>query len=159
MSMEISGIRPDYTKQYSEIKGTEKVENSIKANKISQDEYISDEKIPESLSGLYRLDQDENGNRKIIFDDPLERDNTSNGVKPVDKEDKSETYTTNTDSVNKEIEKLKEEKKQLQQQILSSNGDEEKKDELERKLDQIESELSQKDNDSYRRQNAVTNAG
>ena len=35
--------------------------------------------------------------------------------------------------------------------------DEEKKKELERKLAQIENELSQKDTDAYRRQNAVTN--
>lgn len=159
MSMEINGVHPDYTKQYPEINRTEKIENSIEANKIRQDEYISDEKAPKSLSGLYKLDQDEDGNRKIIFDDPLKRDNVSNGVKSANEEDKSETSTTNTDSVDKEIEKLKEEKKQLQQQIRSANGDQEKKDELDRKLAQIESELSQKDNDSYRRQNAVTNVG
>ena len=39
--------------------------------------------------------------------------------------------------------------------IKKSN--EEKKKELERKLAQIENELSQKDTDAYRRQNAVTN--
>ena len=53
------------------------------------------------------------------------------------------------------IEKLKEDKKQLEQQIKVAAGDEEKMKELEKKLAQIEGELSQKDNDTYRRQNAV----
>lgn len=157
MSMEISGVRPDYSIQYPEMNRSEKIENSVEANKISQDEYIRGEKAENSSSGLYRLDQDENGNRKIIFDAPDERDNASHGVKSADEDDKSETCTTNTDSVDKEIEKLKEEKKQIQQQLRSANGNQEKTEELERKLAQIENELSQKDNDGYRRQNAVTN--
>jgi predicted RNase H-like nuclease (RuvC/YqgF family) len=107
------------------------LENDTPANKIPQDEYISSEKAGNRPSGT--------------------------GVKSADGDDKSEKCTTNTDSVDKEIEKLKEEKKQIEQQIRSANGDEEKKKELERKLEQIENELSQKDTDSYRRQNAVIN--
>lgn len=57
--------------------------------------------------------------------------------------------------VDREIEKLKEDKKQLEQQIQAAEGDEEKIKELEKKLTQIEGELSQKDNDTYRRQNAA----
>ena len=55
----------------------------------------------------------------------------------------------------REIEKLKEEKKQLEQQIKAAAGDKEKVKVLEKKLAQIERQLSQKDNDTYRRQNAV----
>lgn len=158
MAMEINGVRPDYIRQYPEVNKTDKNENDTSANKIPRDEYISSEKAGNRPSGLYGLAQDENGNRKIVYDDPHKKDRAaSDGVKPTDGDDKEEKCTTNTDSVDKEIEKLKEEKKQIQQQIRSANGDEEKKKELERKLAQIENELSQKDTDSYRRQNAVTN--
>jgi ABC-type phosphate transport system auxiliary subunit len=158
MAMEINGISPDYIREYPEVNKTDKSENDTSVNKIPQDEYISSEKAGNRPSGLYGLAQDENGNRKIVYDDPHKKDRAaSDGVKPADGDDKEEKCTTNTDSVDKEIEKLKEEKKQIEQQIRSANGDEEKKKELERKLEQIENELSQKDTDSYRRQNAVIN--
>jgi ABC-type phosphate transport system auxiliary subunit len=158
MAMEINGISPDYIREYPEVNKTEKSENDTSTNKILQDEYISSEKAGNRPSGLYGLTQDENGNRKIVYDDPHKKEcAVSEGVKSADGDDKSEKCTTNTDSVDKEIEKLKEEKKQIEQQIRSANGDEEKKRELERKLEQIENELSQKDTDSYRRQNAVIN--
>jgi ABC-type phosphate transport system auxiliary subunit len=158
MAMEINGFSPDYIREYPEVNKTDKSENDTSVNKIPQDEYISSEKAGNRPSGLYGLSQDENGNRKIVYDDPHKKDRAaSDGVKPADGDDKEEKCTTNTDSVDKEIEKLKEEKKQIEQQIRSANGDEEKKKELERKLEQIENELSQKDTDSYRRQNAVIN--
>lgn len=103
---------------------------------IPKDEYISSEKSGDRPSGLYRLGQDENGNPKVLFDDPKKTD-----------------CTTNTDHVDREIEKLKEEKKLLERQISAASDGEEKK-ELERKLALTEQELSQKDNDSYRRANA-----
>lgn len=156
MAMEINGIRPDYIGQYPEVNKTERSENDTSANKIPQDEYISSEKAGNRPSGLYGLAQDENGNRKIVYDDPHKKERAaSEGVKPAGGDDKPEKCTTDTDSVDKEIEKLKEEKKQIQQQLRNVNGDEEKKKELERKLAQIESELAQKDNDTYRRQHAV----
>lgn len=62
--------------------------------------------------------------------------------------------TTNTDRVDREIENLKEKKQQLEKQIQAASGNEKKVRELERKLAGIESELSRKDNDTYRRQNA-----
>ena len=61
----------------------------------------------------------------------------------------------NTDRVDQEIRKLKEQKKQLQQQIKSAAGDEEKVRQLQAELAQVENELSQKDNDTYRKQNTV----
>ncbi len=180
MAMEINGIRPDYIRQYSEVNKTEKSENNTSADKIPQDEYISSEKAGNKPSGLYGLSRDENGNRKIVYDDPNKKDRDasdevksadeddtsddgshknnsaiSGGGKPVGGKDKPEEYTGNTDAVDREIKKLKEEKKQIQQQIRSANEDEEKKKELESKLAQIESELAQKDNDTYRRQHAV----
>ena len=45
--------------------------------------------------------------------------------------------------------------KELEQQIQSASGDEEKVKELEKKLTQVKQELSLKDNDTYRRKNTV----
>ena len=67
---------------------------------------------------------------------------------------KAETCTTNTDKVDREIEKLKEERDQLEQQIRTTK-DPDKAEDLKRQLAQLENELRQKDNDAYRRQNAV----
>ncbi len=63
----------------------------------------------------------------------------------------AEKCVTNTDKVDREIKKLKEKKQQLEQKIQSASGDEKKIRELEKKLAQVE---NQKDNDTYRRQNA-----
>ena len=116
MAMEINEIRPDYPRQYPVVNKTEKSENDTPVNKIPQDEYISSEKAANKPSGLYGLAQDENGNRKIVYDDPHKKERaTSDGVKSADRDDKSEKCTTNTDSVDREIEKLKEEEKQIQQ--------------------------------------------
>ena len=139
------------------------------AGKLSEprDEYISSEKSGQKPTGLYRVGQDENGNRKIFFDDPKaghakEQDDRSekneDGKAPKvggDSQGKpAEKCVTNTDKVDREIKKLKEKKQQLKQQIQSASGDEKKIRELEKKLAQVENELSQKDNDTYRRQNA-----
>ena len=119
------------------------------------DEYISSEKSGSKPSGLYRLGQDENGNPKLMHDDP-KRAAKAKDVQPKEEPAKqAEKCTTNTDNVDREIEKLKEEKKQLEQQIKAAAGDKEKVKVLEKKLAQIEGKLSQKDNDAYRRQNAV----
>ena len=148
-----------------------------------QDEYISSEKAGTRPTGLYRVGQDGNGNRKIFFDDPKAAHRAGKqGLKATradeenpkaeeehsgenangkelkaggDSQEKpAEKCVANTDKVDREIEKLKEKKQQLEQQIQSASGDEKKIRELEKKLAQVENELSQKDNDTYRRQNA-----
>ncbi len=104
------------------------------------DEYTKSEPSDAKPSGLYRFEQDEHGNQKLVFDDP--------------KKD-TRTCTGNTDQVDREIQKLKEKAQQLEQQIQAASGDEEKKAALEKKLAQVQSELSQKDNDTYRRQHTI----
>ena len=151
------------------VKEAEKAAEEKNAGKLSEprDEYISSEKSGQKPTGLYRVGQDENGNRKIFFDDPKaghvkEQDDRSekseDGKAPKvggDSQGKpAEKCVTNTDKVDREIKKLKEKKQQLEQQIQSASGDEKKIRELEKKLAQVENELSQKDNDTYRRQNA-----
>ena len=129
------------------------------------DEYIRSEKTGMRPSGLYRLGEDENGSPKIFFDDPRradaakvsgeEKGGVAPGCRGKDADQPAETCTGNTDRVDREIEKLKEEKKQLELQIQSASGDEKKVWQLEQRLAQVESELSQKDNETYRRQNTV----
>ena len=64
--------------------------------------------------------------------------------------------TVNTDKVDAEIKKLKEEKKQIEQKLKNFHGSEEKRKELETRLSEIDTEISIKDSDSYRKQNAST---
>ena len=166
MSMEISSNYKDYKNEYLERAQTEqdkvkrtsqeqRAEDKSEGVPILKDEYISSEKSGSKPSGLYRLRQDENGNLKVMYDDP-KRAAKAKDVQPKEEPAKQEEKcTTNTDNVDREIEKLKEEKKQLEQQIKAAAGDKEKAKVLEKKLAQIEGQLSQKDNDTYRRQNAV----
>ena len=56
--------------------------------------------------------------------------------------------------MDREIEALKKRREQLKRQ-LESAADPDKAQKLEQKLAQVEAELTQKDNDAYRRQNAV----
>jgi len=133
----------------------QRAEDKSEGVPIPKDEYISSEKSGSKPSGLYRLEQDENGTPKVMYDDP-KRAAKAKDVQPKEEPaKKAEKCTTNTDNVDREIEKLKEEKKQLEQQIKAAAGDKEKVKVLEKKLAQIEGQLSQKDNDTYRRQNAV----
>ena len=132
-----------------------------------RDEYISSEKSGQKPTGLYRVGQDENGNRKIFFDDPKAgradgkdgrlgkgEDGKGPKVSGDSQGEPEEKCVANTDKVDREIKKLKEKKQQLEQQIQAAFGDEKKIRELEKKLAQVENQLSRKDNDTYRRQNA-----
>ena len=182
MAMQIHGnydhSSTDYAERVKEKQATERAEKAKEAEKAAEeknagklseprDEYISSEKAGQKPTGLYRVGQDENGNRKIFFDDPKTGHANGKHDRSEESEDDkapkvggdsqgkpAEKCVANTDKVDKEIKKLKEKKQQLEQQIQSASGDEKKLRELEKKLAQVENELSQKDNDTYRRQNA-----
>lgn len=175
------------TEKAKEAKEAEKAKEAGKAKEAAgvkaaggsdrlHDEYIRSEKSGEKPAGLYRVGQDENGNRKVFFDNPdkpKSADGTEqpkingegskeggNGKDPKkvngDHPDKQEEKCVgNTDKVDREIRKLKEKKQQLEQQIRAASGDEKKIRELERKLAQVEGELSRKDNDTYRKQHST----
>lgn len=74
---------------------------------------------------------------------------------PSEEEPKITQCTTNTDKVDAEIKKLKEEKKQILQQLRKADGDAERQAELEKRLAQLDAELQVKDNDTYRKQHAT----
>ncbi|MDE7324630.1 MAG: hypothetical protein K2N73_18315 [Lachnospiraceae bacterium] len=183
MAMEINGSYSNVQTSYLEkLKEEQPLDKTSRAGEIKEgqkeekapahDEYISSEKSGANPTGLYWLGEDENGNRKIFFDDP-KKSNPADAKEPSDKktdnaEDSDtpkvkadepkkveEKCTGDTGKVDREIEKLKEKKKQLEQQIQSAAGDEKKVQELERKLAQVENELSQKDNETYRRNNTI----
>ena len=130
-----------------------------------RDEYVPEEK--REPCGRYWLGRDENGGPKICFDSPetAEGAPASPEKRPEEapEEDaprsggpdgREERCTGNTDKADREIRKLKEKKERLEKQ-LSSETDEAKVRELERKLSQVESELRQKDNDAYRRRHST----
>lgn len=173
MSMEINGgyghAKTDYvrlakeeqpldrTDKEKEVKGAQ---NDVKPS-APQDEYVSSKKSGAKPTGLYRVGQDENGNRKIYFDDPKKAGQSDDAkedkaakpkVKQKEPDDSEEKCVADTNQVDREIKALKEKKKQLEQQIQVSSEDENKVKELEKELAQVESELSRKDNDTYRRQ-------
>lgn len=111
---------------------------------------------PTEPIGLYRVERDEEGNPKVRFDDPeagKEPPEPEESSQP-EKEKKGKITTCDTSRVDREIEALKKRREQLKRQ-LESAADPDKAQRLEQKLAQVEAELAQKDNDAYRRQNAV----
>lgn len=174
MAMEINGRYDHYRSGYAERAETKQVSEKAKKAEMAErtekakmseradapkDAYIGSGESGAKPSGLYRLGRDENGNRKVYYDDPKKAGDPGRRERAEGKADGSgkpaEKCTVNTDKVEQEIRKLQEKRRQLEQQIRASSGEEEKVRELENKLAQVESELSRKDNDAYRRQNAV----
>ncbi len=104
-----SGCSTEYLeKVQSRREPVKRIEDSAENSSIPvpKDEYISSEKNGNKPSGLYRMGQDENGNPKVLYDNPKKAEKKSGT-------DKAEECTTNTDAVDREIEKLKEEKVSL----------------------------------------------
>ena len=89
------------------------------------------------------------------WEDMDKRKNDSDELKKSSDKTKSESTTINTDRVDEEIEKLKRRKAEIEQKLKTSGAEE--KDRLEVELHMIQAELAQKDNDTYRRQNAIVN--
>lgn len=141
-----------------------------RSRKPETDQYVPAEK--REASGRYRLGKDENGQSKIYFDDPErtadapgQADAVPNNDAPEQKKNtkepeqknpgkKAERCVCNTDKPDREIRKLKKKKEKLEQQVQSATDENRRKD-LERQLAQVERELSQKDNDNYRKQHST----
>ena len=164
MSMEISNryghdyIHKAQTEQTA--KATERAEEAAKSKEKDKPEYISSEKSGKKPSGLYHMEQDKNGNPKIIFDTAKKAEEAESEqpkgaeLKEVSDNDRVKVTIGNMDKVKNEIKKLKEEKKQLEQQLKMAAGNEQKTKELKAKLAQVEAELSVKDTVEYKKQHA-----
>lgn len=123
--------------------------STAEENAVSkQDEYIPSEK--DEPIGLYSMEQDENGEPGIRFDDPNKSDKSAD--EPEKERSESEECTCNTDKVDRELKRLKEKAERLKQQLRSASDEEAEK--LKKQLAGVQSELAQKDNDSYRRSQA-----
>ena len=173
MSMEINGmnirIQTDYTERLKEkqpsdsagkAKTAEEGRNDVKGlggAPEPQDAYVSSQKLGGKPSGLYRIGQGANGRQAREKADASDKggDVGPSNAKADGAKKSEEKCVGNTDRVDREIRKLKEKKQQLMQQIRTTSGEEEKVRVLEKKLAQVESELSRKDNESYRRQHTV----
>lgn len=123
----------------SKVQKTEE-ESQDRQPKPVMDEYVPEE--PQEPSGRYWMGKDEDGRPKIYFDGPEE------------KKVEDEVWECNTDKVDREIEKLKKEQQELEQR-LNTETDGTKIKALERQLVQVKQALKQKDNDTYRKQNAT----
>lgn len=114
-----------------------------------------DPEEPQPPSGRYWPGRDEEGRSKVFFDDP------ERAAKPEEAPDGShekrpgepEKCTCDTGKVDREIERLRKKQAELERQ-LGTETDEARIRELERQLSQVEQELRQKDNDTYRRRHA-----
>ena len=176
--MNFPTIQPGRTSLLRDIReARETQERSPETNRPEQarppqyDEYVPTDKALNQPIGIYRVVPEADGAPGIAFDAPeavpspeadapelpRETDETPDGSQEPDKAapqkggKKPETCTVNTDQVDREIKKLKEKRKELQQRIQREQ-DPDKKRQLEKQLSQIESELKRKDNDNYRKQ-------
>lgn len=68
-------------------------------------------------------------------------------------EDRAEVTVCDTGKVDRELENLRKRQEELSEQLRSAAP--EQAGDIRRQLDQVDRELAQKDNDSYRRQHAV----
>lgn len=136
-------------------------ENSVLAQKEKAgtpdvDEYVQEEKsVP---IGLYQLARDEEGKQKIVFDEPSVQNGEQTEAADEDKL-REVKCTVDTDKVDAEIRKIKEKKDKLEQQLVQAADNPEKQEKLQRQLQQLERDISMKDNDAYRRQHAEYSFG
>ena len=157
----ISGVNPGAAQPLT---GVDKVLGAPKAQRPGEetagrplkpvmDEYVPEEK--QEPSGRYWMDKDEDGQPKIIFDDPSKSEPPEQGPAAEGPEKKDEKVERcDTGKVDREIEKLKKKREELERR-LSAETDEARIKDLERQLAQVERELKQKDNDAYRKQHTT----
>lgn len=132
------GVKPTERSSNINAKETEKTTEN-------RDKYVpSEEKEP---IGLYSAAPYENEEPPISFEKAESKFN-DNGDEP-----EKEAVTANTDKVDREIKKLRDKAQMLSQRLRSA--DESTAADIRRELEQVKAELAQKDNDEYRRQNAV----
>lgn len=148
---------------------TSEEEAQNRQTKPATDQYVRSE--PQNPSGRYWMSKDEDGQPKVSFNDPSrtadalkkpehipdaqrEADPADPDANGPEKDGEGERWVCDTSKVDREIEKLKKKQQELEQR-LASETDEAKARDLERQQAQVEQELKEKDNDTYRRQNST----
>lgn len=144
------------------LKNQEEFPDEESKRSVKRDEYIPSEK--DEPIGLYSMEYSENGSPEIKFDSPESKpaDKPDKSDKPGDKPEepeepekeksKSEKCICDTGKVDRELKKLREKAERLEQQLRSASGGE--AETLRKQLAAVQSELAQKDNDTYRRSHA-----
>ncbi len=84
-----------------------------------------------------------------------EDDESGKAVEGSSKDGGKRKGTINTDGVDAEIRKLKQEKQQIQQSLQRAAGDDASRESLQKRLEMIESELKIKETDTYRKQHSI----
>lgn len=124
------------------------------------DEFVRSE-APKGV-GLYQPVRNDGGGRSIAFDAPRAKQSAgaAEGTDEAESPEECRTArcTADTDSVDKEIRQLKQEKRRLEQAANAAQTPE-KRAAQERQLAAIEAELSLKDNDAYRKQHTTYTFG
>lgn len=160
---QIPGTIPGITQPPAAVhgaKGSQRVQQPGDTALSHPQKPVTDEYVPEEKAepiGLYRLGREADGKPKIYFDDPAraaDEPEQSNGPDTPASEKNVQRCICSTDQVDREIERLKKKQAELERQISTQTGEGQIRG-LEQKLAQVESELAQKDNDTYRRQHAV----
>ena len=116
------------------------------ANKLFEDYYRSKESASNSSSPVTGSTGGKQAGRST---DTKQSDRSQEASKAT-----SSSTTTDTDKVDQEIERLKQKRNELSQSVQKET-DMRRREELQKQLSQVEQELAQKDNDNYRRQQAV----
>lgn len=164
--MSISGVNtspaqaPASSERAADVARVQKPEEEAqgRSQKPRMDQYIPEEK--QGSFGRYWMGKDEEGQPKVCFDDPKRAEEAPQKPGSVpdtegpEKGGKEEQWACDTGGVDREIEKLKEKQKQLEQR-LGAETDETRSRELERQLTQVTQQLMEKDNDAYRKQHST----
>lgn len=150
----VQGTRAEQLERQDRIEGPAETAPKGGEQESVRDEYVHGE---EPISaGLYQLSKDENGAPKVIFDSPQQDiPETAPPTEGADGGKESEDRcTVNTDHVDAEIERLKEKKAELEQQLAQAKDNPEEKEQLQAQLQQVMQDLGMKGNETYRRQHA-----
>lgn len=155
--MEQANLRQIQKAAQSVMKKQEELPDGESRQGVKRDEYIPSEK--DEPIGLYSMEQDENGNPKIKLDSPeskpenkSDKQEDKSADKPEKEKSESEECICNTDKVDRELKRLREKNERLEQQLRSASDEEAAK--LQKQLAAAQSELAQKDNDTYRKSHA-----
>jgi hypothetical protein len=112
-----------------------------------------------SEPGIKRLDDTEEEDEPEAISDEDEEEESEKISDNPSNDKKNRWATVNTDRVEAEIRKLNQEKRRIEQALGGISVDDPKRESLQRRFEMIEAELSMKDTDTYRKQNATYSEG
>lgn len=128
-------------------------DDAEKANRSPKTDKANKTANPDKTDNPNKINNPDKADNPDKTDAP-DSEKKSGGAKKSPQKPEPEICKGNNDKAEREIKKLKEKKKTLEQQIQAET-DEVKAQKLEQELKQVENELRQKDNNSYLRQHTT----